>query len=149
MPSRSASLTQSSGMRRTMMTGESGFRARKGTWLTAQKYTIQFNSARIDTLPQSYWDKSWGVYQDPMRFAIVIGFWAKPSASHVCFRHEYLDDKCILSLQAVTVSSSTFRMLAPVGYVWVPHVTEGWRGYVPNVTCEFCELIVTPQVRLF
>ena len=39
------------------------------------------------------------------------------------------------------------RVLAPVGYVWIPHAEQGWLGYVPNVTCRFCELFVTPEVR--
>ena len=39
------------------------------------------------------------------------------------------------------------RVLAPVGYVWIPHAEHGWLGYVPNVTCRFCNLYVTPEVR--
>eukprot|EP00435_Cladocopium_sp_Y103_P024122 s1951_g5.t2 len=38
-------------------------------------------------------------------------------------------------------------VLAPVGYVWVPHEAGGWLGEVPGQTCEFCQLIVVPEVQ--
>ncbi|CAE7823884.1 unnamed protein product [Symbiodinium microadriaticum] len=120
----------------------------EGYMVDGSKYTIQFNSARIDTLPQSYWDKSWGVYQDPMRLPLSMDF-----GQSLLLPTSVFDMSTLMTVYPLTPSSDgqliNVRMLAPVGYVWVPHVTEGWRGYVPNVTCEFCELIVTPQVRLF
>eukprot|EP00913_Durusdinium_trenchii_P008498 g7980.t1 len=38
------------------------------------KYTIQFNARRIDTLPQNYWDRSWGIYQDPIMLPLTMDF---------------------------------------------------------------------------
>lgn len=59
--------------------------------------------------------------------------------------------------------TTSLRIVAPSGYVWIPSAEEGWLGdsatyskvnhfarpgYLPNITCKFCELIVTPQAHV-
>ena len=41
--------------------------------------------------------------------------------------------------------TTSLRITAPVGFVWIPFAEQGWQGYLPNITCKYCELIVTPQ----
>ena len=58
--------------------------------------------------------------------------------------------------------TTSLRIVAPSGYIWIPSAEEGWlgdsdgegescgagTGYLPNITCKFCELIVTPEAHV-
>ncbi|CAJ1405152.1 unnamed protein product, partial [Effrenium voratum] len=119
----------------------------EGYMVDGSKYTIQFNSARIDTLPQSFYDRSWGIYEDYFKTPLSLDFGTNLLLPSVVF-----DMSTVLTIYPLTPSSDgqlvNVRLLAPVGYVWVPEVAGGWLGHVPDVTCEYCQLVVTPQVLL-
>ena len=57
-----------------------------------------------------------------------------------------------LSVYPLTPSTdgqlTSLRLIAPVGFVWIPFAEQGWQGYLPNITCKYCELQVTPEVGL-
>ena len=57
-----------------------------------------------------------------------------------------------LSIYPLTPSTdgqlTSLRLIAPVGFVWIPFAEQGWQGYLPNITCKYCELEVTPEVGM-
>jgi len=120
----------------------------EGYTVDGSKYTIQFNAKRIDTLPANYWDRSWGTFQDWLRLPLTLNF----SQASFLLPSSVFDMSTVLTLFPLTPSADgaliNMRVLAPVGYIWVPHEAAGWLGEVPGRTCEFCQLIVTPEVRL-
>ena len=62
------------------------------------------------------------------------------------------DMSAFLSVYPLTPSTdgqlTSLRLIAPVGFVWIPFAEQGWQGYLPNITCKYCELQVTPEVGL-
>lgn len=118
----------------------------EGYTVDGSKYTIQYNARRIDTLPLNYWDRSWGIYQDWLRLPLTLNFGEASLLPSSVF-----DMSTVLTIFPLTPSADgaliNMRVLAPVGYVWVPHEAGGWLGEVPGQTCEFCELIVVPEVQ--
>ncbi|CAK9075671.1 unnamed protein product [Durusdinium trenchii] len=119
----------------------------EGYTVDGSKYTIQFNARRIDTLPQNYWDRSWGIYQDPIMLPLTMDF-----GQDLLLPSSVFDMSTVVTFFPLTPSADgaliNMRVVAPNGYVWVPHEAGGWLGEVPGLTCEFCQLIVTPEVRL-
>eukprot|EP00439_Symbiodinium_sp_Y106_P053128 s2444_g7.t1 len=168
-----------------------------GYMVDGSTYPVQFNSARIDTIPVLPHDLGWAVYDSDMKLPLTLNFGAaRPlmckTAGHKLCKHImhlrfcWLDVGAIshvtlcaflihagspfsevalqgllptvafemsafLTVYPLTPSSDGqplhVRVLAPVGYVWIPHAEQGWLGYVPNVTCRFCQLYVTPEVK--
>ncbi|CAE7635772.1 unnamed protein product [Symbiodinium microadriaticum] len=117
-----------------------------GYMVDGSTYPVQFNAARIDTIPVLPHDLGWAVYDSDMKLPLTLNFGAARLLPTVAF-----EMSAFLTVYPLTPSSDGqplhVRVLAPVGYVWIPHAEQGWLGYVPNVTCRFCELFVTPEVR--
>eukprot|EP00931_Biecheleriopsis_adriatica_P048306 TRINITY_DN27909_c0_g1_i1.p1 TRINITY_DN27909_c0_g1~~TRINITY_DN27909_c0_g1_i1.p1 ORF type:complete len:3513 (-),score=559.98 TRINITY_DN27909_c0_g1_i1:29-9340(-) len=112
------------------------------------RYTIQFNAARIDSLPPFPHDRSWGIYQEPMRLPLALDF-----GSTFLTPTSMFDMNTKLTVYPLTPSSDgqiiNIRMVAPVGYVWTPDAVDGWSGEIPDVTCSVCKIYATPVVEFF
>ncbi|CAJ1392081.1 unnamed protein product [Effrenium voratum] len=118
----------------------------EGYMVDGSRYSVQFNAARVDSLPVEPHDRGWAVYPSSTKLPLYFDFGAPRLLPTAAFA-----TSAFLTVYALTPSTngvlSSLRVIAPLGYVWMPDAEEGWLGYVPNVTCKYCELIVSPVVR--
>ncbi|CAL1135461.1 unnamed protein product [Cladocopium goreaui] len=117
-----------------------------GYMVDGSKYSVQFNSARVDTLPVEPHDRGWAVYPSGLLLPVNFSLGAERILPTSAF-----DMSAFLSVYPLTPSTdgqlTSLRLIAPVGFVWIPFAEQGWQGYLPNFTCKYCELQVTPEVQ--
>ncbi|CAK9087825.1 unnamed protein product [Durusdinium trenchii] len=117
-----------------------------GYMVDGSKYAVQFNAARVDSLPVLPHDRGWAVYPSGMKLPVNFSFGAERILPTAAF-----DMSAFLTVYPLEPTSdgliNSLRLIAPLGYVWIPFAQDGWLGYVPNVTCRYCQLVVTPQVK--
>eukprot|EP00928_Gymnodinium_smaydae_P085992 TRINITY_DN6976_c0_g2_i1.p1 TRINITY_DN6976_c0_g2~~TRINITY_DN6976_c0_g2_i1.p1 ORF type:complete len:3484 (-),score=772.22 TRINITY_DN6976_c0_g2_i1:111-10493(-) len=113
--------------------------------LDGSRKTVVYSGSRVNSLPNSIYDMSWGMYSNPLadvNFSFGEPF-VLPSSVGVI--------RAKLEVFPFTTSENivaNIRIIAPVGYEWMINSSDGFWGQVDGKTCgdRTCRLYSVPRV---
>jgi hypothetical protein len=109
------------------------------------RYTVQLSPARIASVPDNKYDRSWGLYASDLKVPITFDWGATTLLPTVA--SGMTPSVTIYPIQVDINRFTDFRVIAPAGYRWDIVSPNGFVGYVEGLTCSQCTIIVAPAVE--